>query len=329
MKKTTLLLIVSLIVLVCSIVSCQKESGNPPNEDLTQLRLAVSALQQRTDSLTNALAITNNRIDSLSKRVDSIRNQLTVVMDSIKSLNTKILDINADITTIKASLASLNQKYLDLLTILNQILAELNSPVTTIKDGLLAYFHFDGNVQDASGNGNNGTVVNSVSYGSNWKGSASSALQLGAGRVTTNLQLMAVQRSDAFSISFWFKDGGNTGAGRLVSNECPEGNFRIASYQNGVYAMQIGGFYVYDTVALNTWTHISYNYSNRNIKIYKNGVLKVQTTDTGTDPLSYCAPFTIGAKASSAYDQWVGSIDELRIYNRVLTDKEVNYLATN
>jgi hypothetical protein len=42
-----------------------------------------------------------------------------------------------------------------------------------------------------------------------------------------------------------------------------------------------------------------------------------------------CAPFTIGAKASAAYDTWQGAIDDLRINNTNLIPKQINYLYTH
>lgn len=113
-----------------------------------------------------------------------------------------------------------------------------------------------------------------------------------------------------------------------MSTECPEGNFRIAAYDNGVYAIQFAAsnFYIYDTVPLNTWNHIVYTYTNVNVRVYKNGILKYSQINTDTEPLHYCAPFTIGAKASPAYDLWQGSIDNLRIYKRALGPSEIQDL---
>jgi hypothetical protein len=106
------------------------------------------------------------------------------------------------------------------------------------------------------------------------------------------------QRKDSFSVAMWFTITTNSSNGRLLSTECPEGNFRMAAYDNGAYGFQFGGLYVNDTVTLNTWNYLVYTFKAGTIKVYKNGVLKYKGRDTDAQTLNYCAPFTIGAKAS-------------------------------
>jgi hypothetical protein len=53
------------------------------------------------------------------------------------------------------------------------------------------------------------------------------------------------------------------------------------------------------------------------------GVLVQTNTDTSTEALSYSSPFTIGAKAASAFDKWAGKIDDVKVYNRALLPNEV------
>jgi hypothetical protein len=68
-------------------------------------------------------------------------------------------------------------------------------------NGLIAYYPFDGNANDASGNGHNGTV-NGASYASGVFGTAFTALSVGDGDIFTSEVLHKLE--DEFSISFWF-----------------------------------------------------------------------------------------------------------------------------
>jgi Concanavalin A-like lectin/glucanases superfamily len=198
----------------------------------------------------------------------------------------------------------------------------------SLKAGLVAYFPFNGSLADSSGDNNNGIANGTLSYTADHFGKPGSALLLGSGYVTTDT-FFQFQKTSAFSISVWFTKGAASSSGRLVSTECPEGNFRIASQSNTQYIFAYTSQYVFDTVAVNTWNHLVYNYNNRQINIYKNGLLLYSGTDTSTEAIHYCAPFTIGAKASAGFDLWQGSVDELRIYNRDLTIREINYLYTH
>lgn len=202
----------------------------------------------------------------------------------------------------------------------------LSSIPTNIRNGLVAYYPFCGNANDISGNNYNGSITGgTLPYVNDRFGNASSAAQLGSGYITASSSVFNFQRSSSFTVSLWFTKETAASSGRLLSTECPEGNFRIAAGNGGVYAIQFGD-YIYDTVTLNTWNHLSYTYNNRLEKIYINGVLKYSNNDASTEALNYCAPFTIGAKASAAFDRWVGKIDDLSIHNRELSACEIRQL---
>jgi len=185
-----------------------------------------------------------------------------------------------------------------------------------LKNRLVAYYTFNGNVGDSSGNAKHGTAVGAVNYGTDHNGNVSSALSLtggfNSGRVTTNSSMFNFQYTDSFTVAFWFLDAGtNYSNGRIISTENPEGNFRISTYGGGIYAVQFGGgsgVYLYDTVQTNQWNHIVYTFSNRSVKFYKNGVLKTTQTNNSTETLNYGTSFTIGSKAAPSYDTWNGKI---------------------
>lgn len=204
-----------------------------------------------------------------------------------------------------------------------------NQLAPNLQQGLVAYYPFCGNLNDISGNNFNGTAqAGTVPFINDRSGNPGSAVQLGGGFITANSAVFNFQRNQNFSISIWFTKDNNAPSGRLLSTECPEGNFRMGAGFNGVYAVQYGD-YINDTVPIGQWTHLVYTYENRSEKVYINGKLKYTNNDQSIEGLNYCAPFTIGAKASSAFDRWIGKADDLAIYNRVLTQQEVNQLYTN
>lgn len=193
--------------------------------------------------------------------------------------------------------------------------------------GLIAFYPFNGNYNDESGNGNNGSLNGSVGFVNDRFGNASKAVQFGSGYVTANSSVFNYQRNQSFTVSAWFTKESVGDGGRLLSTECPEGNFRIAAYTNGGYVVAYGD-YIVDTIQLNNWNHLVYVYSNRQEKLYINGVLKKSNVDNSVENLNYCVPFTMGAKASSAFDKWFGKGDDIAVYNRGLDSAEVIQLYT-
>jgi hypothetical protein len=325
MKTVTTLIKISFVWLIFFLVACNKQVDH--TSDILELKESINKLQKRSDSLSNALLLTNSSLTNLGRSVDSIKLQLSSILVQLNTLNNQLTTVSANITTINAQIAQLSLQYSELLAKLNKILIQLAVTQNTLSIGLVAYYPFNGNLKDSSGNNNNGTMVGTMGYGTDHNNKGVSSLFLGSGRVTTNTTMFNFQYGDSFSLSFWVLDNGSA-SGRLISTENPEGNFRIASYGGGIYAFNYGsGPYLYDTLKSNTWTHISFVYSNRNMTLYKNGVEKTKMVLTTVEALRYGSQFTIGAKAASAFDTWNGRIDELRIYNRAISKAEAEYLS--
>jgi hypothetical protein len=109
----------------------------------------------------------------------------------------------------------------------------------------------------------------------------------------------------------------------LISTESPEGNFRIVKSGNNVVIFQYGDYVNSPPLNQNTWNHLVYVYNNRNESIYLNGALVATNSDQSTESLNYTKPFTIGAKASPAYDKWPDLMDDIAVWNRALTEDEI------
>ena len=89
------------------------------------------------------------------------------------------------------------------------------------------------------------------------------------------------------------------------------------------------------TIPVDTWEHlvITFNFSTGVSKTYINGVLVAEESsgispyvnNFGTLDLSDRL-FNIGRKTAPAFDPWEGSVDDIGIWNRVLTADEIEYL---
>jgi hypothetical protein len=77
----------------------------------------------------------------------------------------------------------------------------------------------------------------------------------------------------------------------------------------------------------NVWQNVSgaYDYSTRNLAIYVNGELKQKKTTSIVGIASNDLPLYVGSNHNQ-YRFWQGIVDEVRIYNRALSDSEIKAL---
>ncbi|MDJ0917710.1 MAG: DNRLRE domain-containing protein [Woeseiaceae bacterium] len=88
------------------------------------------------------------------------------------------------------------------------------------------------------------------------------------------------------------------------------------------------GFYATSApLSLNTWYHVAASFDNDGnlVKIYVDGVL-VDQFNTTREPVTNAGDIRLGRSAIGEY--WPGMLDDVRIYDRALSDSEVSELAT-
>jgi hypothetical protein len=84
-------------------------------------------------------------------------------------------------------------------------------------------------------------------------------------------------------------------------------------------------------IPFNTWSHIAGTYDGDSIRIYANGVNIGTIADSPAfDTISDCGTyFNIGHRKYRGEYKYRGKIDEVRVYNRALSESEINELAGN
>lgn len=190
-------------------------------------------------------------------------------------------------------------------------------------DSLIGFYDFKNDFTDSSPNNYHGSVSGSIPFVEDRNGFTESAIQLGNGAGLLPSDIFKFTRDDKFTVSFWFTHESD-GNDRLISTECPEGNFRVSNLSGNV-SLQFGDYLTPELKAPEDWNHIVYTYDNRNENVFLNGELVLSNTDTKDEVLNpYCNSFVVGAKASSTVsDRWNGKFDDLGIWNRVLNGDEV------
>ena len=344
MKNNFLSTSVYILIFAIIICSCQK-SVDTSASDIQALKASVSALQKRSDSLAAALAITNNNLGALSKTVDSIKTQLSTIIIQINQLNIQLTTVNANIVLINAQIVILNQQYADLLAKLNAILVQLTITPTSLDTGLAAYYPFTGNANDSSGNGNNGTI-NGCTLTSDRFGNNNSAYNFNG---ISNYISVANSSSlnitgNQISICYWIKfnpllndlnDKGISKGGYDLGSgyELDMNNNTLVSggiHFNGAY----GGYLVNNINQFgNKWIHVAASFNYGTCNIYINGIIQssISTGNVFRNIVQNNYPLLIGTRTpGNSYVGYLnGQMDEVRIYNRALTQSEITYLATH
>jgi len=220
-------------------------------------------------------------------------------------------------------------------------------PEDTMTRGLAGYWSFDeGGGQtafDASGNGNDGTLVNGPKWTQGKNGGAlqfdgkddyvdcgnGSSLNFGTGDFTAEYWIYytgsaAVNREKTF-LGKASASANNPGWYSGLTTYSGNGtNLKLlSSITNGAWGtgnLEHGAYF-----SPNTWQHVVLIRSGTTLKHYRNGSPDGQITKTGIGAnVNNNLSFTIGAYSNGTVPV-NGIIDEVRIYNRALTEAEVRY----
>lgn len=135
----------------------------------------------------------------------------------------------------------------------------------------------------------------------------------------------------AFTISAWLRSGTNDASNdryalHIGVSSAGSDYLPLIGLMNGnKWAFYFTGFSFTagSTNIAGNWTHIVFTSAGTVQSLYTNSVYAGGTTISAS-PTS--KPFTIGMLRGLAGSRWIGSIDEVRIYNRVLTAAEIKQL---
>jgi hypothetical protein len=215
--------------------------------------------------------------------------------------------------------------------------AQVPSYVPT--NGLVGWWPFNGNANDESGNGNNGTV-NGATLTTDRLGNAGKAYsfdgvddQIFAGN--TNL-------TQNYSISFWAYINSNVfsypvGFGVNTLSSDGYGIGFSSSAPSAPCTVPINTYFVYDGLSplgcfnlafaqnpVNTlsWKNIILTKNNNTVQVYVNGILEISSTALS---LQGIINLYFGVRADPLF-YFNGKLDDIGLWNRPLTDQEISDL---
>ena len=205
------------------------------------------------------------------------------------------------------------------------------------EEGLVAYYPFNGNANDESGNGNNGTIIGHVELAPDRFGNANSAYRF----FGEPMNYISVPDDESlhlstFTLSAWvYTDAEDYGSNVLINKgrDITNGNYHLSV--NGVGAQNeysgINGAGVSELPSTKVWHMVTGTVEGDQAKFYLDGVLAAEATLThpfecnNTDPLTLGMHYYEGVPDFWAYPL-LGVLDDVRIYNRVLSPSEIEAL---
>jgi len=202
---------------------------------------------------------------------------------------------------------------------------------TTLSDSLQLYYPFNGNAIDESGKGHNGVVVNATLTTDRF-GNDASAYEFDGSfdYILTNSSFDYVNRSVSLWVEAKFILGSMPYNHVVLSQDdfqLNHGLFRL-DFDNGTMNMWAGGVSnTYSTdgfLFVDRWSHFVlirdsdfvYYYIDSHL-VYRSSANNYGSTENANRNL------VIGAGRNPDYQFFVGKIDNIRIYNRVLSQDEV------
>jgi Concanavalin A-like lectin/glucanases superfamily len=212
------------------------------------------------------------------------------------------------------------------------------TPSSLPSNGLVLHHTFDGKKMtsststDSSARGNNGDLMGTPRPAIGKLGQALSFN--GSSQYITTNNSSDFNFSDQVSISMWLKPGSTQGAYAdilskftfMLEQDSTSTNSYYFNWTDGIESSGCAPSPIF-TLTANIWQHVLVVKSGTLVKGYVNGVETGSCTGSFSSIASNSDILTIGRSSSFGSQYWSGSMDDLRIYNRALTAKEMTALA--
>jgi hypothetical protein len=205
--------------------------------------------------------------------------------------------------------------------------------------GLVAYYSLNGNANDASGNGHNGTVYGNTTFVAGKLGNA--AYFDGSGDfIQINPNYNADLTNHPVTFASWVKVtqfpsfGGNVDA-PFIDNDVHQIPNRFLAYKaaNGTLGIMyqastevnVSTTVFKENLSLNTWYHIAVTLDGQKLRFYIDGSLVNEANLSYTQIYTWNGTMYIGGDGRLGR-YLTGYLDEIRVYNRALSGAEIQAL---
>jgi hypothetical protein len=189
------------------------------------------------------------------------------------------------------------------------------------------WWKFDGTTVDSSGNGNSGTLVGSPGYSTGQTGAAISLN--GTNQYVSVAESSSLEITDNLTVAFWINPSSSSLSDPRVVEKAYCWEIKLNNGQpqfaadDGRYALMS------NVVSPGTWVHVAFTFSTTNgVKAYLNGSAVSLSANTFSSPGGALPTgsfgFLLGVYSDGTNSFFPGRIDEVRVYNRILSDSEIS-----
>ena len=203
-----------------------------------------------------------------------------------------------------------------------------NVPSYVPTNGLVGWWPFNGNANDESGNGNNGTV-SGATLTSDRNGFSNSAYNFDGIDDKVLLGKILSNQKTEFTINLWASTTSNYGA--LIAKK-PSGAWLEGRWGLAASSTEIGfcypNFYSPSgqgckqlTRSKYNWVMITLSLTTNSVNLYENGELLY--TDNGSLVTQEDVDVIVGDREDINNSPFEGQIDDIGIWNRALTQQEI------
>jgi len=219
-------------------------------------------------------------------------------------------------------------------------------PVDPGNEGLAAFYALDGDANDSSGNGNDGTISNLNGGlgpdGSVWvddpeRGTVISFNGTADGAFVRAGEIPRMTLTNDFTWAFWAKHNAENTADNdiILGNRMDENAVDFVPRQFIKFTPTKFEWHMngngddnldYDDIPTDVWLHHAVVKTGDQLTYYRDGV--EASSGTFTQALDFPQPLYFGGdNEGAAGENWSGLMSEVGIYNRALSEAEIRYLA--
>ena len=208
--------------------------------------------------------------------------------------------------------------------------AQVPSYVPT--DGLVGWWPFNGNANDESGNGNDG-VVNGATLTEDRFGNMNSSFLFNESSIQV-LDASSINSalSTQLTLNAWVTlEGFPSGFAPIISKDGPvfhQYELFMEPSSIGFWSTDIYDNVFTETFELENWYMVTVTVSSTDIIYYIDGNLIASNQVSNINMIGSDAPLEFGADSPNGVQYHDGKIDDIAIYNRALSEQEIQNLYT-